>query len=258
MKFTGSAANLEAAFLQHDPIDYESGLMAYKQYNRLMQMLADKYYCSIEQVTAVFVSTSPNNDYMNNLRSTVSILEGWKNGDPLERITISTYHHCRTRAWKYLTGEWDFWTKTKGPKIKSFYKNIIDPSSHEHVTIDGHMVGAWAGRRILMKEVAHTRFNYETIANDAKSVAKMYGLVPCELQAIIWFAWKRFHQVVYNENLNLFGDHWGLEIDPTLIKPFPLKDLPIWNNLKITSSAQQENLCFKKHPAGAKHDSLGF
>ena len=223
--YCGCADNFRAVVNKADDIDWTSGLESYGHYHRMMAALAHKYGCTIEQATAVFVSTSPNNDYLNNLRSTVSILDGWKRGVPVDEIVISTYNHAKFRAWACLHGR-DFLQSTKGPKIKSFYRNIVDPTDPDPVTIDGHMVSAWTGQRILMKDVAVGRWNYPIVAADARQVAAERGLVPCQLQGVIWFAWKRIHQVVYSGNLNLFGDHWGLHLDPTQLRPFTKKEVP--------------------------------
>lgn len=112
-------------------------------------------------------------------------------------------------------------SSTRGPKIKSFFKNIVNPEDlSKPVTVDGHMVGAWAGKKILMKDVAIIKFNYEQVAGAVRTLADEAGIWPCQFQAIIWFTWKRIHRAVYNQNLDLFGDHWGLDIDPTKIRPF--------------------------------------
>ncbi len=219
-RLVGTIASYLEVVQKADDIDYQSGVSSYAKYNTLMRGLASKFGCTVEQATAVFVSTSPNNDYIGNLRSAVSILDGWKRGVDVENIIITTYNHCRSRAWACLHGV-DFLESAKGPKIRSFYRNIVDPLDLGPVTIDGHMVSAWVGRRILMKD-AHG-FKYEAAANDARALANQLGLVPCQLQGIIWFTWKRIHQVVYNGNLNIFGDHWGLDIDPTTLKPYTRK-----------------------------------
>ena len=216
----GSSVNLWSAFKKADDIDYEAGRTAYYKYQVLMKALAKQYGCTIEQATAVFVSTSPNNDYKNNLRSTVSILHGWRHGTPEDRIRISTYNHCRKRALEFLNGK-DFLKSTTGPKIRSFFKNIVNPEDpSKPVTVDGHMVGAWSGKKILMKDAAVSNFNYEDIAMATRKLADQAGLEPCQFQAIIWFTWKRIHRSVFDQNLDLFGDHWGLDVDLTKIRPF--------------------------------------
>ena len=220
LRIIGNSENLRNVFKKADEIDYESGRVAYYKYQVLMKSLAKQYGCTIEQATAVFVSTSPNNDYKKNLRSTVSILYGLKHGIPENRIRISTYNHCRKRALSFLNGT-DFLKVTRGPKIRSFFKNIVNPEDpSKPVTVDGHVIGAWSGKKILMKDAAVSNFNYEDIAGAMRKLADHAGLEPCQFQAIIWFTWKRIHRTVFDQNLDLFGDHWGLDVDPTKIRPF--------------------------------------
>lgn len=68
--------NLEKMFRQADAIDRAEGLLAYQRYYEVMKSIAEKYNFPVDRVIAVFVSTSPNNDYFGNLRSTVSVLDG--------------------------------------------------------------------------------------------------------------------------------------------------------------------------------------
>lgn len=112
---------------------------------------------------------------------------------------------------------------TKGPKTTAFYQNILQPSDLYPVTIDGHMYSIWAGKRLRMKEVATMGFDYETVARDFRTVAFRVFVRPNQVQAILWFTWKRIHNVVYKPQLGLFcaGDQWGLLPDPEYIRPFP-------------------------------------
>lgn len=225
MNLKGSVSNLVSVYNKRDDIDYNHGRESYFKYNKLMKDLGERFDVPYEKVTAVFVSTSPNNDYKNNLRSTISILDGWIKGKREDEITISTYNHCKTRSLSYLNGV-NFLDDAKGLKIRSFYQNILDPTSVEPVTVDGHMLSAWVGRRMLMKEAAMARFKYREVANDVREAADQFLLIPSQFQAIIWFTWKRINGIVYNNNLNLFGDHWGLDIDVRHIKPFIKKLVP--------------------------------
>jgi hypothetical protein len=215
----GNYANLKKVFVQADGIDWNCGIDSYSKYNRMMSLLAGKYGCSLEQATAVFVSTSPNNDYKNNLRSTVSILHGWKHNIPDDQIKTSSYHHCRDRSLKYLRGL-DFLSHSTGPKIRAFYQNIIDPLDPEPITVDGHMVNAWTGSRRPLKEVARGKFVYEDCAKDIRTLAKRQGLIPCQAQGILWLTWKRINRILYDPNLDLFGDHWGYDLDVENIQPY--------------------------------------
>jgi hypothetical protein len=210
-----------------DSVDIDEGLLAFSRYQEMMARLASYYGYPLAAVTAAFCALSPNNDYLKNLRSTVTLLKGHREGIPVERLTVSTYNACKFRAWKAINGT-DFLSFTKGKKTRAFYQNILDPFDPHPVTIDGHMVSAWTGKRMTMLQVATRGFNYELIADDFRAVAYRERLLPNQLQAIIWFTWKRINQVLFDGQYCLFdfdlNNQWRLYREPKSIKPFPVKD----------------------------------
>jgi hypothetical protein len=217
-----SVENILKTLRRADAIDRAEGLVAYLRYNVVMQSIADHYAYPLRPVVAAFCALSPNNDYVGNLRSLVTVVAGHKLGVEPGSIVVSTYGHCKDRALTYLDGV-DFLAKTKGPKIRAFYMNIVEPDNPAYVTIDGHMVGVWAGERLTMKEAITTRFKYREIAEGFNLVAECCQILPNQLQAILWFTQKRIHNVVYDPTYNLLdpGDHWRLMRKPEDIKPFP-------------------------------------
>jgi hypothetical protein len=207
-----------------DKVDYNEGLDAYYKYNKMMQLIADKYNISIYRVTAAFCALSPNSDYFGNLRSTISCIEGIQNKQPSNKITVSTYNHCKLRAMNYLHGWENFNKKGRGLKILNFYKSILEPDSPYHCTIDGHMVAAYKGDPTLnMKQALVNKRGYEEIKSITSKVAKQYNILPSQAQAIIWFSRKRLHKIKYNPIPDLFtapNDKWGILIDLDTIKPY--------------------------------------
>jgi hypothetical protein len=82
----------------------------------------------------------------------------------------------------------------KGPKIRSFYNNLVDPDGTTHVTIDTHMVRAMLGdHNADDKAVAKfaTGKKYSWSADRTRAVAKANGISPAEAQAAIWEQWRR-------------------------------------------------------------------
>jgi hypothetical protein len=205
--------NLRRVWDQADFTDYAEGMLAYPRYHTTLDHLAKRYGYPIRSVVGVFAALSPNNDYMNNLRSTVSLLRG------SERT--STYIACRQRAQRCLRGD-DFLEFTRGPKTRAFYSNIMDPFDNWHVTIDGHAYCAWVGRRMTMKQVVYLKFPYEHVADGYRLVAESVGVLPCQFQAVLWFTWKRIHNIVYHPQMHLFRQHdqWGLVMRPEDIRGF--------------------------------------
>jgi hypothetical protein len=90
-----------------------------------------------------------------------------------------------------------------GHKVRSFFNSIAQPTDPDDVTIDTHMVAA--GARLLitanspyMKPMFNgptsTALNvagtYGIFADAVRQVARAHGLLPSQLQAIIWTHWQ--------------------------------------------------------------------
>jgi len=216
--------NLERMFVRVDLIDFNEGQQAYLRYHAVMHSIALHYKFPIERVVATFASLSPNSDYKGNLRSTVSVLDGLNNDVPCNQIVVSTYKHCRDRAYRYARGDHDFLKKTKGPKIKNFYHNLVDPLDNRWVTIDGHMVGCWRDSNSTMKQLLIKPHEYREIADAIKILAFKHQMLPNQMQAVLWFARKRTLNIKYDPQGSLFaerGDMWNTLIHIDDIKPYP-------------------------------------
>jgi hypothetical protein len=219
-----SKENIIKVYEQVDAIDREEGLVAYARYHESLYYYSRKYRIPLPRVIGAFSALSPNNDYTKNLRSLVTLLEGMRWGADVEDCTVSTYKACRWRAWQYLHGL-DFLQATKGHKTRNFYRNILDPDDPEPITIDGHMACVSIGRHMTMKDVVRARFKYQVLAANFVDVAAHVGLLPNQLQAMLWFTWKRINNVIYKPQLDMFRENnqWGTLVDPSTILPFPIK-----------------------------------
>lgn len=221
-------ANLQKYFAKADTVDLDEGMVAYERYNMVMRRLAEKYGFHLHKVCAVFCSLSPNSDYYGNLRSTVSVLQGINECRVESDIVVSTYRHCMLRAIAYARGDRDFEAETKGPKILNFYHNILEPHSSRYVTIDGHMVGVITDSKGTMRELVIPRRTYMLYAQLLKEFAFANFMLPCQMQAILWFVRKRLLNVAYDgHTADLFGDAkdmWKTARDVEMIKPYSKAD----------------------------------
>ena len=247
--------NLEQMFKRADPIDLDEGLVAYDRYHLVMQRIADRFACSLATATAVFVALSPNSSYHQNLRSAVSVLDGaLKRHAGPDDITVATYGHCKKRAWLYATGRSDFLSEAKGPKIVSFYHNILDPKDSRWVTVDGHMSCIWQGKNLSMRDALVSRATYETIRAATLSLAFTHYMIPCQMQAVLWFTRKRISNVVYDPQMQLFADRsdvWNTFVDVNAIKPYGRKD-----EIPATLSGRGRDVAPSAGPATTAHDEL--
>ncbi len=217
--------NIEKVLAHADEIDIREGKLAYQWHHNTLRNISHHYGSGFVQTCAAFSALSPNNDQMGNYRSLISTLEGIKKGIECKDITISTYNACRDRAYSYIIGDKDFLMETKGKKTIAFYHNIVKPECKQHITIDGHMFSIYNGQRMTMKEVAGLRFSYDEVSSAFKKVASCHNLIPNQLQAILWFTWKRIHNVLYQPQISYLNkDHWKIQMELSEIVPYPCKN----------------------------------
>ena len=196
------------------------------QYHILLRDISIKYDFPLEKVIAVFASLSPNTDYFNNLRSCVTVLNAFKQGYSIEQVKVSSYNHCRNRAFTYLNGV-DFLATVKGKKITNFYLNLLNPMDRTPVTIDGHAFNIWRGEQKRLQNSLIKPNQYDEIADGYREVAKIYGLIPNQVQAITWLSWKWKHNLrTTKRQLELFNNRQD-DIHKTVyqvddIKPYEL------------------------------------
>jgi hypothetical protein len=217
------AANLAAMFALADGDDLAEARLSYGRYHQVMRDLAELYGFPVERAAAAFCALSPNNDYVGNLRSVVSLLYGVRHGWPLDEIQCSTYRHCLARAHDYVTGAAGFLAETEGRKIRSFYRNILNPDDPRYVTVDGHVCAAWRGERLTMKEaLVKGDREYDRIEGAVMALACRAGMLPNQYQAAIWFTRKRVFNIRAEMHRDLFidGDVWRTYRDVRVIRPF--------------------------------------
>jgi hypothetical protein len=221
-----SRREITKAWRLRDSIDESEGMTCYERHHLSMRSMADRYGYPLERIVAAFVALSPNNDYVGNMRSLVSAVIGHKIGLEVHEVSVTTYDKNKEMAFRYLDGE-RFLTPDRGPKITNFYVNILRPEDKRAVTIDGHMIGLWHGKRVPMKGatviMSKDRKQYNIIAADFRQAARLREVLPQQLQGILWFTWKRVHGVKAVDQLSLFaspGNQWGIFEDASTVKPF--------------------------------------
>lgn len=170
-----SLKNITLCLNLASPVEIDEGRLAYFRYRELMERFSRKYSLPLEYVIAAFAALSPNNSYIGNLRSLVSVLECFTNGTNRDLVRVSSYRACAQRAFNYLEGV-SFLDTVGGKKTRAFYQNILYPLDAHPVTIDGHAVNIWKGKRNNLKNLG--KWNYDCIAADYRKVAKRTGLLP--------------------------------------------------------------------------------
>jgi len=204
-EFVAVKEHLARVLCHADAYDWQLGRASWHRYHYILKHVAKTYGVSLTQAAGTFSALSPNNDYLGNIRDTVTVLRAVRNGHALETVTVSTYHSNKRKAWRLAQGE-DPLSLLRGQKTRNFYLNLIDPLDPVPVTIDGHIYNAWTGERRSLVSAA-TRFKpslYEAIAQDVRLLAQERQVLPNVIQAVIWFTWKRLHRIKYEEQLALW------------------------------------------------------
>jgi hypothetical protein len=79
-----------------------------------------------------------------------------------------------------------------GFKIGAFYANIVNPRNAEPVTVDRHAIAICLGHPPDEGEQQLTGYRYRCYAAAYRLVAEERGMVPSEVQAITWAAYRRY------------------------------------------------------------------
>jgi hypothetical protein len=146
-----------------------------------------KFGLSLEIVAGVLAILSPRNKWENNKQDCINIIEAYLSGKNLDSIKVRTFNKNKQKAWNLL--------KTKnveisGQKVKSFYRNIVNPFGMEDVTVD-----TWAVRVALNNSkstLSPNKTQYKIIkeayqkAFNELSNRDVFLRTPSQLQAICW------------------------------------------------------------------------
>lgn len=231
MRETEIIENLFKVLVAATPEEFVAGAQAYGDYTRVMRDVAKRFELSTPVVTGVFCALSPNNNWMANLRSAVTVCHAFVNGWPENETPVTTYNKNRDKAFRILRGE-AIDHVFKGRKVLSFYDNIAYWPDSKVVTVDGHMANAARGKPLPLVKSGLTNREYGIVEDctillnkllsvEARVKLGVRGLSPCDLQAVVWLTWKRMHSLAYAEGLYLFPEV-GLSqyVDSSKMEPY--------------------------------------
>lgn len=212
--------NLTRVWEQATPGERDGGVLAYDDYHQVMCEISNRYDVEPAKVAGAFCALSPNSDWMGNLRSAITMTHGWSHGWSEEEVTVTTYNANRGRAWRIMEGE-PFESVFKGPKVRDFYRSIIEPQNQESATIDGHIANVARGQQNGMWYSGLTISEYRKVKSCLQRLAKRNGILPLQMQGVLWFAWKRIHNILAADEAVLFGEPLRPYVRTDWIQPFP-------------------------------------
>lgn len=153
--------------------------------------------------SAVFAALSPNNDYHGNLRDAFKLLSAKRVGHDLSAFTVSTYGQNKAKAWR-IAGGHEPLDLIVANKTRNFFLNVYNPDDPHPVTIDGHLLNAWRGKREGLVGLHFPPKLYQTVAVDVRNLAAKEDMLPCQLQAILWVTWRRIHGILSTQQLEFW------------------------------------------------------
>ena len=175
-------ANLRAVLELATHEDWSAGTSWYNVAHEEARKLSDSYGLTVESAAGIIAALSPQTSWEENLRIADALCAD---------RTVSVHTADATRkALAILDGALPL-TVLGGKKVRSFYRNILNPNRTGPVTIDRHAAAILAGlstpewNRTHEKKLERKHF-YRIATAIYRSAAHEYGLLPHQVQAISW------------------------------------------------------------------------
>lgn len=169
-------ADILQVYEQASPSDFAARHW-YRHARQACQQLADETGLSLEVAVGVVAVLSPRLKWEANIREARKVIEG--------KTSMALGRNVEKARRILATGR----VELSGPKVTSFYRNILEPDDSQAITVDTWAARVWSGDWTWGKPV--DKKTYWQIAADYREAARQVGLLPCELQAITWESVRR-------------------------------------------------------------------
>lgn len=185
--------NILKVYHQARAEEREEGLKWYATAHADAQAIADRHGISLEQAAGVIASISPGLSWGLNVTQADRFVGAFKAGQKLPMIGAYGLRNMAKALGILQGGDPLYYLNAdSGPKTRAFYLNILSPETSEEVTVDRHAKCAAFMAFEDREKLGIVRIHeYAYIAKHYRIIAKRYGLLPHQLQAIVWITWKR-------------------------------------------------------------------
>lgn len=184
-------SNLFKVYYEANANDLENGLTWYSSAHSVALRLSSRYNITLEQSCGVIAALSPGYQWERNVQDAELFISYYNAGNRGKNLpNVGTYgRKNRNKAIEILRGKNPL-DVLGGPKVRSFYTNIFNPSDSQAVTVDRHAKSAAYG--IADKSTSLVReYEYEYLARHFRHCASKLAILPCQFQAVCWVTWKR-------------------------------------------------------------------
>ncbi len=187
---TTKQLNIHRVYSQATADEMSAGLGWYKAAHDEAARLAKENNLTIEQTSAIIAALSPGLRWERNIEAAERVIRGRS----LNGLGVRWYDGVK-KARRIRKGQ-NPAVVLKGNKVRAFWSNILNPARSSAVCVDFHAHSIWSGNRWTADKAPSLSDGlYNRVATDYVVVAKDLGLTPCQLQAIVWVAWRRIHDV---------------------------------------------------------------
>ncbi len=188
-------ARIKAVFAEACERDTTKGMSWYFDVNKLCAEMAeqsDHAHITPVHVAGIIAALSPMRSWTDNInKAREAIQTGTARGLGHTVDTTSI-------IWHGFDPEVVISRTGNNPKVHAFFRNIAYPESSEDVTIDRHMWNLLFDDLGVVEKAA-LRFKgpeYLWAAEQFRIVANQIDVLPHQLQATAWLAWRRKHGIV--------------------------------------------------------------
>lgn len=159
-------------------------------------ILSQTYQINLDKVCGIVAALSPGVTWEQNKRDAEVLAQAYDlnlHNEVRDHHYFSTYGQNVMKAIDILNSDFppiNFFSKEQsGHKTKAFYLNILNPIEDGSVTIDRHALAIAEGYN-TSKPRSLTKNQYRVFEAMYKTAASQLGLIPSQLQAVTWVAYK--------------------------------------------------------------------
>lgn len=191
--------NILTIYELSDDIDKIDGMSWYQRAQRYAAGLARDYQLSLSTVAGMISALSPATSWSRNQSNVETLLED-------NTATFSGYPSSRLKALDILKGANPAKVLPQDKKTGYFWRNIVNPTHETDVTLDSWAVKIAVDMPDLSlssySKFVNTAPKYNVMANAYRIAADKIGILPLELQAVVWVAYRRlFATGIHNQDL---------------------------------------------------------
>lgn len=173
---------------KYEQVKDKSGIDWYRQGHTWALSVADKYSLSLVTVCGVMSALSPATNWEQNKRDTVNLIarkRGYKCG---------TYGNNVSKAREILKHGIPLFNVKTGAKTYNFFHNLLEPDNSAFICVDRHAYTIATGEPYTGLHFA----KYRKVADMYVKAAKKIGILPNELQAVLWVDYRTKENIKFN------------------------------------------------------------